>query len=112
MKNYRWLLGLLVTLTCLGINFLIPSIPLIYKLVNVLIFCTLVLLIRVAFGPTPADRVMAVDILGILIIGFCGLLSVATKSPFFMDIAIAWALQSFIGTIAMAKLLEGRRLND
>ena len=105
-------MGLIFILLCLIINFLFISIPLIYKFINVLLFCTFLLVGRVAVGPTTADRVVAVDILGILIIGFCALISVSTKSPFYLDIAMAWALQSFIGTIALAKLLEGRHLND
>jgi len=109
---FRWLLGLLIILVFLALNFLLVSIPLIYKLLNVLLFCTLLLAIRVALGPTAADRVVAVDILGILIVGFCALLSVSTKSSFYLDVAIVWALQSFIASIALAKILEGRHLND
>lgn len=112
MKLRNWLLGLIIVLGCLLINFLFVSIPLVFKFINVLLFCILLLVVRVAVGPSIADHVVAVDILGIIIIGFCGLISIYTKSPHYLDIALAWALQSFIGTTALAKLLEGRHLDD
>ena len=55
---------------------------------------------------------MAIDILGILIIGFCVILGIATKRDWYIDIGIAWALQSFIGTLALAKYLEGRNFDE
>jgi multicomponent Na+:H+ antiporter subunit F len=63
-------------------------------------------------GPTAADRAVAIDILGILIVGFCAILSIPTGRSWYMDVAIAWGLQSFIATIALAKYLEGRDLDD
>jgi len=63
-------------------------------------------------GPTPADRAVAVDTLGILIVGFCAVLSISTGRDWYIDIAIAWALQSFIGALALAKYLEGRGFDE
>ncbi|MFH1283179.1 MAG: monovalent cation/H+ antiporter complex subunit F [bacterium] len=73
-----------------------------------LLFCALLCLIRIILGPTAPDRTVAIDILGIVIIGLCAILAVITGRSFFMDIAIAWALQSFIAVLALAKYLEGR----
>ncbi|MBU1124530.1 MAG: cation:proton antiporter [Candidatus Omnitrophica bacterium] len=69
-------------------------------------------LIRLLRGPTPADRAVAVDTLGILIVGFCAILSIPTGRDWYLDIAIAWALQSFIGALALAKYLEGRGFDE
>ncbi|MFC1733297.1 cation:proton antiporter [candidate division KSB1 bacterium] len=69
-------------------------------------------LYRVAFGPTPSDRIVANDILGIILVGFCAIYSAVTKEDLYMNIALAWALLSFIGTIALAKYLEGRTYDD
>jgi len=55
---------------------------------------------------------VAIDILGIIIVGFCALLSLATGKDFYLNVALAWALLSFIGTIALAKFLEGRSFDD
>jgi multicomponent Na+:H+ antiporter subunit F len=69
-------------------------------------------LFRVARGPTAPDRTVAIDILGIVIVGFCALLSVMTGKEWFITVAITWALLSFIGTIALAKYLEGRGFDE
>ncbi|TRZ96285.1 cation:proton antiporter [bacterium] len=69
-------------------------------------------LFRLMRGPTPADRAVAVDTLGILIVGFCAVLSISTGRDWYIDIAIAWALQSFIGALALAKYLEGRGFDE
>jgi multicomponent Na+:H+ antiporter subunit F len=67
---------------------------------------------RIYKGPTAVDRAVAVDILGIIVIGFCSLVSVSTRQGFLMDIAIAWTLQSYIGVLALAKYLEGKRFDE
>ena len=74
----------------------------------ILILASVLCLHRVLVGPTAADRIVAIDIFGILIVGFAAILSVATQRSWYVDIGIAWALQSFIGTLALSKYLEGR----
>ena len=71
----------------------------------ILIICCFMCLYRVAFGPTPSDRIVANDILGIILVGFCAIYSAVTKEDLYMNIALAWALLSFIGTVALAKYL-------
>lgn len=68
--------------------------------------------IRVIFGPTMADRMVAIDIFGILVVSICGLLLVKTGRTFLIDIAIAWILLSFMGTITLAKYLTGKKLDE
>ncbi|MBU1997884.1 MAG: cation:proton antiporter [Candidatus Omnitrophica bacterium] len=77
-----------------------------------LMFCFFLCLLRIFRGPTPADRAVAIDTLGILIVGFCAILSIPTGRDWYLDIAIAWALQSFIGALALAKYLEGRGFDE
>jgi len=69
-------------------------------------------LYRVLRGPTAPDRAVAIDMLGILIVGFCAILSIATGRDWYIDIGIAWALQSFIGIMALAKYLEGKDFDE
>jgi multicomponent Na+:H+ antiporter subunit F len=111
MKTLRWIIGFVIFVALLVLNLTI-KIPVVLRVMNPLLLSCFLCLWRIARGPTPADRVVAIDILGILIIGFCGLIAVFTKRDFFIDIAIAWALQSFIGTIALAKFLEGRSFDE
>jgi len=79
---------------------------------GVLFVCCFLCLYRIGKGPSAPDRAVAIDILGTLIVGFCCLLALRTQRDFLMNIAIAWALMSFIGTIALAKYLEGRSFDE
>lgn len=67
---------------------------------------------RIMVGPTPPDRMVAIDIMGILVVGFCALYSVRTGREFYLYIAITWAILSFVGTLALAKFLEGRSFDE
>jgi len=69
-------------------------------------------LYRVAKGPTSADRMVAIDILGVILVGFCALMTIYGKRDFYLNLAIAWSLLSFIGTLALAKYLEKRNFDD
>ena len=115
----RWFLGLILIILIFAAIFFLPIPSLLEwqsaflkRAFFVLIFCGAFCLIRTLRGPTPADRVVAVDILGILIVGFCAILGIPTGRDWYIDIAIAWALQSFISILALAKYLEGRRFED
>jgi multicomponent Na+:H+ antiporter subunit F len=77
-----------------------------------LFICCFLCLYRIGLGPTAPDRTVAIDTLGIVVVGFCAILSLVTKKDFYLNIALAWALLSFIGTIALAKFLEGRNFDD
>ena len=76
--------------------------------IYVLLLASFLCLFRIGKGPTAPDRIVAIDILGILVVGFCGFLSVQTGRDFYMNVALSWALLSFIGTLALAKYLEGK----
>ena len=78
----------------------------------ILLICNFLCLFRIARGPTPADRTVGIDILGIIVVGFCALLTLTTKKDYYMNIGLAWALLSFIGTIALAKFLEGKGFDE
>lgn len=69
-------------------------------------------LFRVVKGPTAPDRIVAIDIFGILIVGFCVVIGIPTGRSWYIDIAIAWALQSFISTLALSKYLGGKDLDE
>jgi multicomponent Na+:H+ antiporter subunit F len=77
-----------------------------------LLVCCFLCLYRIGCGPSAPDRAVAIDILGIVIVGFCGLIGLVTGKDFYLNIALAWALLSFIGTIALAKFLEGRGFDE
>ena len=77
-----------------------------------LFVCCFLCLYRIGRGPSAPDRPVAIDILGIVIVGFCALLGMQTGKDFYINVGLAWALLSFIGTLALAKFLEGRNFDD
>ena len=111
MKTLRWFLGLAVLMAGLA-GILLSGISTIEKYLIPLLLAGFMALFRIIKGPTAADRAVASDVLGILIVGISAIFAVFTKKYWYMDIAIAWALQSFIGVLALAKYLEGRDFDD
>jgi len=69
-------------------------------------------LYRIVKGPSIADRMVGIDIFGILVVGICGILVIITDRMFIIDIGIAWIILSFVGTITLAKYLGGKKLNE
>ena len=67
---------------------------------------------RIIRGPTIPDRMVGVDIFGILVVGICAIISIQTEKSFILDIGIAWIILSFIGTLTLAKYLTGKKLNE
>ena len=62
---------------------------------------------RLLKGPTPADRVVALDTFNIIVIGVIALLASQFKNSLYLDIAIVYAILAFIETIVFARYLEG-----
>jgi multicomponent Na+:H+ antiporter subunit F len=64
---------------------------------------------RVLAGPSPADRLQAIDTTTTLLIGIIVLLALLQGSSFVVDVALALAAFSFVATLAIARYLsEGR----
>lgn len=66
---------------------------------------------RIARGPTLADRMVGIDFLTMILIGYCSLLSFYINRPFLLDISLVLALLNFVGTLVLAKYLEGKKLD-
>jgi multicomponent Na+:H+ antiporter subunit F len=66
-------------------------------------------IIRIAVGPTLADRVLALDLLTTLVMGFIGALAIRTGLTLYIDIAISLALLGFLATVALARYVASRQ---
>lgn len=64
--------------------------------------------IRLAKGPHLPDRIIALDLVSVMAIGFIVAYSVQFDRSSFLDVAIILALISFLGTVAFAYYLERR----
>lgn len=62
--------------------------------------------LRLVKGPTLPDRVVALDALATMAIGALVLTAISTGQAVLLDIALAMALITFLGTIALASSLE------
>lgn len=122
MKILKWFVGAVILISIITLVIVRPAPFLFYPdlpylgflgrvLYIIILACTLCLY-RVWKGPTGADRIVAVDILGIMIVGLCAVLTISTGRSWYIDIGIAWALQSFISTLALSKYLEGRGFDE
>ncbi|MGQ9678685.1 MAG: monovalent cation/H+ antiporter complex subunit F [bacterium] len=69
-------------------------------------------LYRALQGPSIADRAIAVDMMGVVFSAITALVALRLRLSYLLDISIALAVISFVGTLALAKYLEGRSLDD
>lgn len=66
----------------------------------------LLALYRFIKGPTPADRVIAFDVMTIIAITGIVFIALAEHRAIYLDVALVYALLSFLGVIAVARYLE------
>lgn len=64
--------------------------------------------IRLARGPSLADRVVALDMMTVSIIAFCGVYALTTDEVAFLDVGLVLALVGFLATVALARFAERR----
>jgi len=74
---------------------------------GVLAVLIMITLIRLYYGPTAPDRVVALDAINTLTVAAMIVLGVAYKEIAFIDVAIVYALLSFVGTLYIAKYIGG-----
>ena len=63
---------------------------------------------RVVVGPTLPDRIVALDMLVGIAIGFIAVIAVRTGVDLYVDIAIALGLVGFLATVAFARFVLSR----
>jgi multicomponent Na+:H+ antiporter subunit F len=69
-------------------------------------------LYRALKGPSIPDRAIAVDIMAVIFTSITALLALRYRLAYLIDLSLALAIISFVGTLALAKYLEGRSLDD
>lgn len=67
---------------------------------------------RVVKGPTLPDRVLALDMLVGIVIGFIALIAIRTGFTLYIDIAISLGLVGFLATVAFARFILSRVRRD
>ncbi len=74
---------------------------------TILIFIALIASHRLFIGPTIYDRLISLNVAGVILTIVFIIMSIDTGMGFYVDIAISFTLLNFIGTVAFAKYLEG-----
>jgi len=67
----------------------------------------LLCLLRMVGGPTAVDRAVAVDTTATVTTALLVLLGFAFERYVYLDVALVYALLTFIGSVAIARYLEG-----
>jgi multicomponent Na+:H+ antiporter subunit F len=91
-----------------GAQFLAVVKPVVFIMIGVAL---LLVFVRLARGPSLSDRVIALDLIAVLSVGFIAMVAFEADQPVFLDAAIVLALVAFLATVAFARYLE-RRAHD
>ena len=81
-----------------------------YFLIGILILLALLLfalLLRAVKGPSIADRIVAVNMMGSITIVMIAIMSFLLKEDYLMDICLIYAMVSFLAVIVISKVYIG-----
>jgi multicomponent Na+:H+ antiporter subunit F len=68
--------------------------------------------IRLARGPSLPDRVVALDLISVIAVGFIAAYAIDVGQRVLLDAALVVALIAFLGTVAFAQYVERRARDD
>ena len=111
MKILRYIFGLLVVLGLLFADAAMGP-TLFARWFYLFMAAGLFSLLRLLFAGTNPDRALAFTAANTALTGFCVILAISAREPVYMDIAIAWALQSYLVTLLLGKYFEGAGIYD
>lgn len=65
--------------------------------------------IRLFLGPSVPDRVVAADTLAVITTAGLAALAALFDNPVYLDVALVYGTLAFVGTVAIARAIEGNR---
>ena len=84
-----------------------PLLTVVINLVlGMLILAVFLAQLRLVVGPSLPDRVIALDLMATLLVGFIAVYSIASSQTVLLDAATIVALISFLGSVAFARYIE------
>ncbi|SUK16768.1 monovalent cation/H+ antiporter subunit F [Staphylococcus agnetis] len=72
----------------------------------IVVLSILAMLVRVILGPTLADRVVALDAIGIQLMAIVGLFSIILNTPYMIVAILLIGILAFLGTAVFAKFMD------
>ncbi len=79
----------------------------IYFYFAVIVLAVLFAVLRGVLGPTPYDRVIALDNLTIIITAGLVILAYFYQRYIYVDVSLIYAILSYIGVLTLARYFEG-----
>ncbi|WP_339168638.1 Na(+)/H(+) antiporter subunit F1 [Bacillus sp. FSL M8-0315] len=79
---------------------------------GILAVSTFLYVLRVIKGPSIPDRVVALDAIGINLIGITALVSILLNTTAYLEVILLIGILAFIGTVAFSKFLEKGEIID
>lgn len=73
----------------------------------VLAFMLLICLIRAVKGPRVADRIVAINMMGTMVMVIIAIMSFLLKENYLVDICLIYAMVSFLAVVVLAKVYVG-----
>ena len=67
--------------------------------------------VRLLRGPSLPDRVVALELMASLTVGFIGVHAIASQRFAFLDVAMVLALTAFLAAVGFARFLEKRGIH-
>lgn len=86
-----------------------------YRIFFIIVLCILacmiiLCLIRAIIGPRTADRIVATNMMGTIVMVIIAMLAVQMQEGYLVDICIIYALISFLAVIVLTKVYMGAYL--
>ena len=81
--------------------------PLFYGILSVLAVMLLLCLIRAFIGPRIADRLIAVNMMGTMVMVIIALLAVVKDQGYLIDICLIYAMISFLAVVVLTRIYTG-----
>ena len=81
-----------------------------FVLIGVLIFLSIMLLfvlIKACLGPSVADRIVCINMMGTMVMVMIAVLAILLKEGYLVDICIIYAMISFLSVIVLTKVYMG-----
>ena len=78
-----------------------------YGILSVLALLLLLCLIRAVIGPRIADRLIAVNMMGTMVMVMIALLAVVKDQGYLMDICLIYAMISFLAVVVLSRIYTG-----
>ena len=78
-----------------------------YGILSVLAVMLVLCLIRAVIGPRIADRLIAVNMMGTMVMVIIALLAVVMDQGYLMDICLIYAMISFLAVVVLTRIYTG-----